>query len=226
MNYGSCNVIIAAEAPDALTEVCGISILERLLRVLPRLNVASVTIVSATPDAIRDHLARPSWPRADLRVEVRMRHADIVTVDDLFEAADSRGSNRTLVLTAAYYDSRSLLALLTQTQTTLLVDSAPPPDVLPLLAHRASAIGYICTAAVVQPEWLSSVAPDQPVFEQLAAAAERHDIAVIDLATQPLYVTSMRRSIRPIWFPSPSAANLPLAQRLVLDTAQNGTLDL
>jgi phosphatidylglycerophosphate synthase len=57
-------------------------------------------------------------------------------------------------------------------------------------------------------------------------AAERHEIALLDTAEQPSYVMSMRRAIRPIWFPPPSHANIPLAERLVLDTAQNGTLDL
>lgn len=226
MNRGSCNVIIAADAPDALTEVCGISVLERLLRVLQRLDVASVTVVSATPDAIRDYLARPSWARADLRVEARTRRGAAFAVDDLAEATGSLASNRTLVLAAAYFDSRSLGALLRQTQTTLLVDSAPPPDVLPLLGCQPSAIGYICAAAVVQPEWRLSVPPNESIFEQLAPAAERGEIAVIDLAAQPPYVTSMRRAIRPIWFPSPAAVNVPLAERLVLAAAQNGTLDL
>jgi len=40
---------VLADAPSALVELCGISILERLLRMLQRCGVSRATILAATP---------------------------------------------------------------------------------------------------------------------------------------------------------------------------------
>jgi phosphatidylglycerophosphate synthase len=50
--------------------------------------------------------------------------------------------------------------------------------------------------------------------------------AVVDAAEVPAYIRSMRRSIRPVFFPAPSPELRADAERLVLDTGQNGTLDI
>jgi phosphatidylglycerophosphate synthase len=108
MEHQDCDVIILADVPGALTGLCGISVLERLLRTLQRLDLRSVTIVSDRPDVIRAHIARPSWARSEVSVNVA----------DSFAPID----NRALVVSAAYYDIRLLAALLSRETTTLLVD--------------------------------------------------------------------------------------------------------
>ncbi len=108
MEHNDCDVIILADEPAALTELCGISILERLLRILQRLGTARVTIVSAAQDLIRTHLANPSWARAEVSLN--------------FAGAWPPLRKRTLVISAAYYDARMLAALLAQQTPTLLVD--------------------------------------------------------------------------------------------------------
>ncbi len=222
MDQKSCDVVIAAEAPEALTEVCGISLLERLLRTLQRLGVDKVTIISATPEQILQHLASPSWARAGVGFDVRGRNPGPVAVNEV-----TAFEGRTLFLTIGYYDNLLLNALTSQDCTTLLVDSDPPPHALSLLeGEKRTAIGYVCRAALLRLEWLSVVEPDRPLFDQLALAAERRAIGVLDAAVQPSYVPSMRRTIRPLWFPLPVKENAPLAERIVLDAAQNGTLDL
>ncbi len=65
--------IILAESPGALVEVCGISLLERLLRQLQRLGLTKAMILSATPDLIAQHLARPSPNRAKVALDIRQR---------------------------------------------------------------------------------------------------------------------------------------------------------
>jgi phosphatidylglycerophosphate synthase len=108
MEQTDCDVTILADAPAALTELCGISILERLLRTLQRLDARTVTVVSETPDAIRVAIEQPSWARAELSASVCDRvHPS---------------NKRTLVVAAAYYDSRLLAALMTRQTTTLLLD--------------------------------------------------------------------------------------------------------
>lgn len=108
MQQNDCDVIILADAPAALTELCGISILERLLRTLQRVGASSVIVASNTPEPIGAHIAEPSWARAELSVTVRDRFAE--------------HDRRAVVVSAAYYDARLLAALLSRQTTTLLVN--------------------------------------------------------------------------------------------------------
>jgi phosphatidylglycerophosphate synthase len=50
-------------------------------------------------------------------------------------------------------------------------------------------------------------------------------IARVDAARQQPYVPSMRRSVRPVFFPAPSPDRRPLAERLLRDATQKGVLD-
>lgn len=212
MDHEPRKVIIAADAPDAVREICGISVLERLLRILQRLDCTAVTILSSTPEQISEHLAPPSAPRAGVQVSVRAVAPGGLKISDV---SGFRGA--VAVIAVGYYDSRLVGALLKRPQTTLLIDSAPT---LPQLMTSAAA------AAVLEHAWLTRAAADVPLFAQLTRAAERNQIALLDAAAQPTYVTSMRRSIRPVWFPSPAPENVTLAERVLLHAAQNGTLDL
>ena len=65
--------IILADGPGALAELCGISLLERLLRTLQRLGLTKAIILSATPELIAQHLANPSPHRAKVAVDLRPR---------------------------------------------------------------------------------------------------------------------------------------------------------
>jgi hypothetical protein len=63
-------LFILADAPDALVELFGISLLERLLRTAQRLGFREAVILSKTPAEIAAHLAKPSWARAAFRPTV------------------------------------------------------------------------------------------------------------------------------------------------------------
>ncbi|HMJ06570.1 MAG TPA: hypothetical protein VK474_09980, partial [Chthoniobacterales bacterium] len=63
-------VVILADAPVALIELCGISLLERLLRTLQRVGVGEVIVTSKTPDAIEAAVRRDSPPRSEIVVTV------------------------------------------------------------------------------------------------------------------------------------------------------------
>ncbi len=75
--------IILADGPDALAELCGISLLERLLRQLQRLGLTKAIVLSAAPDLLAQHLANPSPNRAKVAVDIRGR-----TTGPLQHAAD------------------------------------------------------------------------------------------------------------------------------------------
>ena len=209
MSATAREVVIIAEPDRALVELCGISLVERLLRILQRLGVRRARIVSSSPEEIRRHLEKPGWARSEIV-------ADLVSADVITETP------AVLVDGGSYFDSRLLEALLKTDEPALLVDSAPPSYCQPLLADAKRSGGhYVCGGACVDgrfPPLDGSVA----VFQELASTTMRR----IDVREQPTYVTDLRRDLRPLWFPSPRAANMRLAEDLVLDAAQNGTLDL
>ncbi|HEY2800026.1 MAG TPA: hypothetical protein VGI85_05495, partial [Chthoniobacterales bacterium] len=73
-------VVILANAPGALIELCGITLLERLLRTLQRVGVREAVVVSEMPETIEDELRKDSRPRSEIAVKL-MR--DPVVGDDL-----------------------------------------------------------------------------------------------------------------------------------------------
>ncbi len=108
--------VILADKPEALVKLCGVSMIERNLRVLQRLELAAATIVNAQAD-VRAELAKPSWARAKLQLQF---------------AAEAPVAQRTLVVPGEVYsDPRLLKALLDSSTTTELVcDAARAPKLL------------------------------------------------------------------------------------------------
>ena len=202
MHPTGCHIVLTANAPAALTEVCGISLLERWLRILQRLGFRQATILSTTPDAIRVCIAAPSWARADITASVRVQHGAVLTAQDLAGLGD-----RLLIAPGdSYCDPRLLMALMNRKETTALVDSR-------------------CAVALVRGEWLARAHPEQPVRERLSADAGAGNIGRLNLNDLPSYVADLRRNVRPIWFAAPSINDLARVESLLLDAAQNGTLD-
>src|SRR6478672_1099963 len=121
MDSSRPQLIILADAPDALRVLFGISFLERLLRMVQRLGFREALILSRTPDAIAQHLARPSWARAEVSLGFRERQDGPVLISQV-----ATGAERILLVSAGfYYDARLLKALAEQDATTALNDSAP-----------------------------------------------------------------------------------------------------
>ena len=165
-----------------------------------------------------------------MALNVRPHNASELSVRDVLELhPDASGvpNELTLIIQAGtYHDARLLEALLAQERTTVLLDSKPPPTLLPLLeARRRHSKGWMCEAALVERRWLAVQQKDAPVFPALFKAAASGAIAEIDVNEQPAYVVEMRRNLRPLWFPAPRQTQLRMAERLLLDAAQNGTLD-
>ncbi|MEY2556630.1 MAG: hypothetical protein QOE34_55 [Verrucomicrobiota bacterium] len=210
-------LVILADPPDALSILFGISLVERLLRVLQRLGFREAIILSSSPE-IAAHLAKPSWARRDVSPGFRSRNAAGVRVSEV-----TTGASRTLVVSAGfYYDARLLKTLSEQTATTLLVDSAPPLECLELWKNQG---GVFRAAALLEKDWLSRQDHTAAVMDQLSSDAATGRIEACDAARQPTYVTALRKHVRPVFFPAPSANLVALAERFPRDVAQNGVLD-
>ena len=191
-------LLILADAPDALVELFGVSLLERLLRTAQRLGFREALILSKTPAEIEAHLAKPSWARAEVALKFRTREPGPFFAHEVVSGAD-----RTLVVSAGfYYDARLLQTLAEQPITTDLVDSARPIESVPL--WRREDIDF--RGATL-----------------LDASTER--TKQCDAAAEPTYVASLRKHVRPVFFPAPTPELIPLAEKYVRDVAQNGVLD-
>ena len=215
MDSSRPQLLILGDPPDALCPLFGISLLERLLRVVQRLGFREAIILSNSPEEVAAHLAKPSWARADVALSFRPRNAGAVRVSEVVS-----GASRILVVSAGfYYDARLLRAMAEQTETTLLVDSAPPPDCA--LLWQAPPLA----AALIDGSWLSRQDHTAALMDQLSSDAGTGRIEACDAARQPTYVMALRKHVRPVFFPAPSPNLIAVAERFPRDVAQNGVLD-
>lgn len=182
---------VLADSPGALVELCGVSMIERNLRLLQRLGFSAATIVNATRE-VAAALAKPSWARAKLQLH--------------FSDPVAEQTTPVLVLRGDYYYDARLIDLLKKSpRAAFLIDSNPPSGMRALLsdAQRAGAAFVI----------------------QARISGAENEIA-IDATTLDPYIGAIRRTLHPLWFPAPTRERIALAEDLIFDAAQKGTLDI
>jgi phosphatidylglycerophosphate synthase len=214
---GNIRPILIADAPEALVELCGVNLLERLLRILQRLGARRASVFSTTPEIIGTELAKRSWAREKIVVDLVPRAFGPLTAQLILEQSPSE--RMLLVPANIYCDARLLAALCAQDSSAALIDSDPPEFAKPLVRNP-------CGPALVMKDFLSTLSPAAPFFEELKERIDSREIGIVDAAMEDDYIVSMRRYIRPICFPAPDEQNRRLAERIILDSAQKGTLDL
>lgn len=215
--------VILADAPGALVELCGISTLERLVRTLQRCGITRATILSSTPEAISGSLAQTSWPRA--RIDLKICHQpDGSTVEQIAALWPATNPFLLVVRGDAVFDIRLLRLLLVQKSATALVDSGVPEQFEPLVASAPNTnAGKFAGAAWFEHEWARR--QNGSFDNAMRAGLQQRTLAALDVAEQPSYDSTLRRNLRPFWFPAPSAANRKLAEDVLLDSVQKGSLD-
>jgi phosphatidylglycerophosphate synthase len=209
--------ILIADAPEALIELCGVNLLERSLRILQRLGFRRAIVLSTTPEIVGTELAKRSWAREKVIVDLVPRAIGPLTAQLLLEQSPSE---RFLIVPANIYcDARLLAALCAKDSSATLVDSDPPEFARSLIRNP-------CGPALVMKDFLSGFCPTAPFFEGLKDKIDNRKIDIIDAAAEDDYIISMRRRVRPVCFPASPEQNHSVAERIILDSAQNGTLDL
>jgi phosphatidylglycerophosphate synthase len=209
--------ILIANAPDALIELCGVNLLERLLRILQRLGFRSAIVFSTTPGIVGAELAKRSWARDQINAHVVSDPIGPLTSQLILEHSPS---DRFLIVPASIYcDARLLAALCAKDSSAALVDSNPPEFAQPLIRNP-------CGPALITRDFLFGLSPAAPVFEELKNKTDNRQIDIIDAAEEDDYIVSMRRRVRPLCFLAPPEQSRRVAERVILDSAQNGTLDL
>lgn len=218
-------VAILAEAPAALIELCGVSLLERLLRTLQRLGVTEVLIMSSTAEVLEEELARPSRFRSRIAGTLQRRPPGPVTLEEIRSAA-AEGELLVVLPGDAVWDDRLLTLLLSRNEPAVLVDSAPPASVEIFMTGIPSTARGRLTGAAVLPSMTTTSGQSGSFSEILGREVDAGRMSVLDIATQPFYSLTMRRDVRPLWIPAPQRAQRKQAERLILDSAQKGSLDL
>jgi 1L-myo-inositol 1-phosphate cytidylyltransferase / CDP-L-myo-inositol myo-inositolphosphotransferase len=209
--------ILIADAPEALIELCGVNLLERLLRILQRLEFRSAIVFSTTPEIVGAELAKRSWAREQVIADLVPRANSPLTAQLLLEQTPS---DRFLIVPGnVYCDSRLLATLCAKDSPAALVDSNPPESARSLILNP-------CGPALVTREFLFALSPAAPFFEELKAKIDTRKIDIVDATAEDDYIVTMRRHVRPVCFSAPAEQNRCLAERVILDSAQNGTLDL
>jgi phosphatidylglycerophosphate synthase len=208
--------ILIADEPDASTELCGVNLVERLLRILQRLGFRHARVFSSTPEMIGAELAKPSWARAGIAVQLVPTDAHPLTVGSILEQGPQE---RFLILPAnVYCDARLINALSNRNAPTALVDSDPPMMVQRLVQNPSG-------PALVTRDFLFGCREQAPIFEELKRRLDLREIETLDAAKVDDYIMSMRRHVRPLCFTAPTAPDRRMAERIIRDAAQKGTLD-
>src|SRR3989440_2319063 len=209
--------ILVADAPDALAELCGVNLLERLLRILQRLGFRRAIVFSSTLEIIGTELAKPSWARQEIGVQL-VGSATKPIRTALFLQQDH--AERFLFVPAnVYCDARLLAALGARDSSVALVDSNPPEFARNLIRNP-------CGPALITRNFLSALSPDTPFLNELTKKIDHAKIDIVDAAKEDDYIVSMRRHVRPLCVRALQEQDRRLAERIILDSAQNGTLDL
>jgi phosphatidylglycerophosphate synthase len=209
--------VIMADAPEALAELCGVNLLERLLRILQRLGFRRAIVLSSTPEIIAAELPKRSWARQQITAQLVSSVAYPVTAALVLQ--QDHAERFLFVPANIYCDARLLAALCAKDSSAVLLDSNPPEFARPLIRNP-------CGPALVTRDFLSALSPAAPFFEELKNKIDNREIDIVDAAEEDDYVVSMRRRVRPLCFSAPLERSRRVAERVILDSAQNGTLDL
>jgi len=209
--------VLIADAPEALIELCGVNLLERLLRILQRLGFRRAIVFSTTPEIVGAEVAKPSWARDQIIVHLVSSAIGPLTPQLILEQSSAE---RFLIVPANIYcDARLLAALCAKDSSSALVDSNPPEFAQSLTRNP-------CGPAFVTRDFLLGLSSTAPFFEELKKKIDESEIDIVDAAEEDDYIVNMRRHVRPVCFPAQPEQNRRLPERIILDSAQNGTLDL
>src|SRR5207244_5681479 len=203
---------------------------ERMRRIALYLGFREAMVLSNSVRAVATHVATESWHREDVSLTFRQRTGAKLTVGDILDclaALRIASDGRVLIVFAGFYCDERLLRSLADAQTnSVLIDSDPPSIIAPLLeTSDTHSSGRLLCAALLSSEWLSRRNRADTLVEEITSDTMAGRIACIDAAREQAYVGSMRRSVRPVFFPAPSLGRRPLAERLLRDATQKAVLD-
>ena len=210
--------ILVADAPDALVELCGVNLVERLLRILQRLGFRRAIVFSSTPEIIGAELAKRSWAREQITTQLVPTAAKPVTAHRILEQGQTA---RFLIVPANVYCDGAFACRLVGKELSDRPCGFQSAAVRPRHDPKSE-------RACISHKGFSSGAFDQlrRFLRNSKTRLDNRQIDIVDAAKEDDYIVSMRRRVRPLCFSAPPEQSRRVAERVILDSAQNGTLDL
>ena len=217
-------LVIASHAAVSV-KLCGISLLELSLRTLQGCGFTHALILTDSEELISEapRIFSPHWTK--IACTFSSRPTGPVTLEQLVAVWPVNRRDLLVLRGDSVFDSRLLHLLSAQNSPVALVDSAVPAKFHPLiLSAPITKRGRLCGAAFLSRDWVSG--RNGPFEEALCTELDTGTPAVFDAATQSWYSPELHRDLRAYWFPSPTQAHQKLAELVILDSAQKGTLDI
>ena len=223
-------LLILADSQDALTDLCGISLLERLRRIVRKLGFREAMILSNSVESMATHACKSSWRRGEVALKFCERKTPEVTIGEILDCIGAMTlplDGRVLIVSAGFYCDERLLCVLAEAQTeSVLIDSDPPSLTKAFWENSDThSFGRLSCVFLLSRGWLIGKDPAVSLRQEVASEAMSCRIVSVDAARQPGYIPSMRRNIRPVFFPAPSPEHRALAERLLRDATQKHVLD-
>jgi len=201
-------LLILADSPDALTDLCGISLLERLRRIVRKLGFGEAMSLSNSVEIMARHAGQSSWYRGEIALKFHERETEEVTIGDVLDcigATTLPPDGRVLIVSAGFYYDERLLRVLAEAQTESVLIDSDPPSLAKSFWETSDIHGFgrLPCALLLSREWL--IGKDRAISLRQEAASEviSGRIASVDAAQQPGYVRRRRRTIRPGFLPAP-----------------------
>lgn len=210
--------------PRWRTRVCGVSLIERLLRALARAGLREVHLFQAGDPGLAAHLARGAWVRPALAVRL---HREPPRTGTLLARWPGGGSGHAGALwfgAPGLFDPRAIRALAAAPSPCALTDAAPPPVLAGLLPPRHGPWGWSCGPVHLDRAALESLG--EPLDDLARRGMEAGRLRALDVSDLDDYLPEQRRRLRPYWFPALAPGQTDPAETALLDYAQKGTLDL
>src|SRR5438132_1961426 len=187
-------------------------------------------IFSNTFESMAIQAGKSSWHRGEVALKFHERKTEEVTIGDVLDcigATTLPRDGRVLIVSAGFYYDERLLRVLAEAQSeSALIDSDPPWLAKSFWEDSdIHGFGQLSSALLLSRDWLIGKDRTVSLRQEVASEAVSGRIASIDAAQQPGYVRSMRRNIRPVFFPAPLPEHRALAERLLRDATQKHVLD-
>ena len=222
--------------PTCLQQFCGLTLLERNLRLLRHCGIARAIILTAGPESGPDQLG--DVPESDgIQAEIVRLEPDAVDLDELNALAQVRDSldEEFITLRAGFvYDRRALEAILSAEPDTVLAGKRPPAPARYLPDAEPAPVGsddHLYGLSLLRRSFLGRV----PASADRAAASDSTDLARRYLASEdlallylediPSYVVNLRRTLPVACFAVRDEIDRWLGWRILIDATQKGTLD-
>jgi phosphatidylglycerophosphate synthase len=205
-------------------ELCGLSIIERSLRTLQACGFSRVMVLGDSDDLMSE-ISRVSSRWTKIAWNFAARTTGPVTLAQLAAVWPDDQRDLLVLRGDSVFDPRLLRLLRTQGSLTGLVDSAVPAKLLPLASSAPMTNhGRFCGAATLSCDWVTGRAA--LLQEALCAGLKDGSLVPFDVARQSWVSPELHRDLRAYWFPFPSPEYTKLAEDVILDAAQKGTLDI